>query len=291
MIPGQKRSALVYTAAHILLPSKTVTMRHSIPHCLATLVTAVVLSASPSTVVAQSIAEPAVAGAAASGSQNEVASSIQDFVGQAIDDFRRIPSWENLAILTAGGIGATVGHTMDHRVSDAMSKSTGLEGLLQTGEMAGGARTQFAAAVATYTLGRVIRSGKVSAIGADLIGAQIVTQSMTAAIKLSVGRTRPDGTQYSFPSGHASVTFAAATVLQRHLGWKAGLPAYGLATYVAASRVQDKRHFLSDVTFGAALGIVAGRSVTVGSGDARFAISPAPAPGGGAVSFTWLGAR
>jgi membrane-associated phospholipid phosphatase len=87
------------------------------------------------------------------------------------------------------------------------------------------------------------------------------------------------------------VTFATATVLHRNLGWKAGIPAYGFAAYVAASRVQDKRHFLSDVAFGATLGIVAGRAVTVGRGDARFAVAPAPAPGGAAVSFTWLGAK
>jgi hypothetical protein len=50
-----------------------------------------------------------------------------------------------------------------------------------------------------------------------------------------------------------------------------------------------KRHFLSDVAFGAALGIVAGRSVTVGAGDRRFAVSPVAVPGGGAVQFAWLG--
>jgi membrane-associated phospholipid phosphatase len=104
---------------------------------------------------------------------------------------------------------------------------------------------------------------------------------------MGVGRTRPDGTQYSFPSGHSSVSFATATVLQRDLGWKVGVPAYGLATYVAASRIQDKRHFLSDVTFGAAIGIVAGRSVTVGSGNAKFAVAPSATPGGGGVTLTW----
>ena len=85
------------------------------------------------------------------------------------------------------------------------------------------------------------------------------------------------------------MTFATATVLQRDLGWKIGVPAYGLATYVAASRIQDKRHFLSDVAFGAAIGIVAGRSVTVGGGDTKFAVAPTAAPGGGGISFTWLG--
>ena len=106
---------------------------------------------------------------------------------------------------------------------------------------------------------------------------------------MAVGRTRPDGSVFSFPSGHTATTFATATVLQRHFGWKVGIPAYAAATYVAASRIQVKRHYLSDVAFGAALGIVAGRSVTVGRGDAKFAIAPAAAPGGGAVSFTWLG--
>jgi membrane-associated phospholipid phosphatase len=87
------------------------------------------------------------------------------------------------------------------------------------------------------------------------------------------------------------VTFASATVLQRNFGWKVGVPAYGVATYVAASRIQDKRHFLSDVAFGAAIGIAAGRTVTVGRGDGRFALAPMAAPGGGGVSFSWVGNR
>jgi len=80
-----------------------------------------------------------------------------------------------------------------------------------------------------------------------------------------------------------------ATVVQEHFGWKGGVPAYALATYVAASRVQAKRHYLSDVAMGAAIGIVGGRSVTVGRGDARFALAPAAVPGGAAVQFNWLG--
>jgi membrane-associated phospholipid phosphatase len=128
-------------------------------------------------------------------------------------------------------------------------------------------------------------------MGADLVRAQIVTQTVTAGIKLSARRTRPDGTQFSLPSGHASTTFATATVLQRHLGWKAGVPAYALATYVAASRVQVQRHYLSDVALGATLGIVAGRSVTIGRGDARFALGPSVVPGGAGVNLTLVGRR
>ena len=80
-------------------------------------------------------------------------------------------------------------------------------------------------------------------------------------------------------------------MLQRHFGWKVGIPAYAVASYVAASRIQMKRHYLSDVAFGAALGIVAGRTVTVGHGDARFAVAPIATAGGGGVGFTWIGRR
>lgn len=215
--------------------------------------------------------------------------SMPDVVADAVKDFRHIPSWTNLAIFAAAGLGAALEHPSDRAVSNALSGSASLGSFFRVGETVGGARSQLAAALGTYAVGQVIRQPKVAAIGADLIQSQILAQTMTAAVKMSVGRTRPDGTQYSFPSGHSSVTFATATVLQRNLGWKVGIPAYGLATYVAASRIQDKRHFLSDVTFGAAIGIVAGRSVTVGKGDAKFALAPSATPGGAGISFTWLG--
>ena len=106
---------------------------------------------------------------------------------------------------------------------------------------------------------------------------------------MAVGRTRPDGTRFSFPSGHSATAFATATVLQRNLGWKVGIPAYGVAAYVATSRVQAKRHYLSDIAFGAAVGMVAGRTVTIGRGQSKFAVSPSVTPGGGAINFTWQG--
>jgi membrane-associated phospholipid phosphatase len=215
--------------------------------------------------------------------------SVPGIVADAVHDFKNVPSWTNVAILAAGGLGAAVGHSSDAALTRTLSGSPTMSNLFSVGERVGGARSQLAAALGTYAIGKISGQTKIARVGADLIQSQILAQTMTAAIKMSVRRTRPDGTEYSFPSGHSSVTFATATVLPRDLGWKAGIPAYALATYVAASRIQDKRHFLSDVTFGAAIGIVAGRSVTVGHGDAKFAVAPSAAPGGGGVSFTWLG--
>lgn len=213
---------------------------------------------------------------------------IRDLVAQTADDVRRVVSADSAVIVAIGGVAAAIGHTGDRSLSDGMSGFAPIEPLFAAGETLGGARLQTAGALATYAIGRATSNPAVARIGGDLIRAQIVTQMFTAAIKTSVGRTRPDGTQFSFPSGHAAATFASATVLQRNLGWKVGIPAYAVAGYVAGSRIQVRRHFLSDVTFGAALGIVAGRTVTVGRGAHRFAVSPAVVPGGAGVTLSLI---
>lgn len=211
----------------------------------------------------------------------------QDTVG----DFRRLPSRDTLRWISIGAAAAVISHVEDARITSSLSGSRGLDETFEAGQTIGGVRFQLGGALAAYTFGRLTGSPRVTSVGIDLIQAQVLSQAMTAGVKFSARRTRPDGHAFSFPSGHASVTFASATVLQRHFGWKVGIPAYGVASYVAASRIQMRRHYLSDVAFGAALGIAAGRTVTIGHGNTRFAVSPMAAPGGGGVAFTWVGAQ
>jgi membrane-associated phospholipid phosphatase len=209
-----------------------------------------------------------------------------DLVTTTLTDFGRFPSRETLAWVSVGAAIAAFGHTADRETSSAMSASRSLETVFGPGESLGGARMQMIGAAATYAIGRFTGSRRAAQVGAALVRAQILTQGVTAAIKMSVRRGRPDGTHFSFPSGHSSVTFASATVLQRNFGWKAGAPAYAMAAWVAASRVQMKRHHLSDVIVGATVGILAGRAVTIGEGDNTFAVTPTVVPGGAGVSFT-----
>lgn len=210
-------------------------------------------------------------------------------VGSSLRDFTHLPSKTTATVLAIGAAGAWIGSAADRSTSRALSQSRALEPVMEPGETLGGARFQLIGALATYGVGRVSRSQRVTAIGGDLLRAQLLSQTLTAGLKMSARRTRPDGTQFSFPSGHASVTFASATVLQRHLGPKVGIPAYAVATYVAASRIQERRHFLSDVAFGAAVGIAAGRTVTIGRGERRFALAPTVVPGGVALSLNLVG--
>lgn len=81
------------------------------------------------------------------------------------------------------------------------------------------------------------------------------TVSASLILKYAIKEERPDKSNFhSFPSGHTSVAFANAMFLQRRLGWKLGVPAYVVATYVGWGRVFAKKHHWWDVVVGAAIG-------------------------------------
>jgi len=83
-----------------------------------------------------------------------------------------------------------------------------------------------------------------------------ITLAATYALKYSLDTRRPNGGGHSFPSEHSSVSFSAAEFLRKRYGWKAGLPAYVAASFVAYSRVESNNHYDYDVIGGAAIGIV-----------------------------------
>lgn len=66
---------------------------------------------------------------------------------------------------------------------------------------------------------------------------------------------------YSFPSGHASSSFAAATALCIAFRGKGGAWFYLPAALIAVSRVYVGMHYLTDVVCGAALGTVVSYAV------------------------------
>lgn len=78
---------------------------------------------------------------------------------------------------------------------------------------------------------------------------------VTYGLKFIIDERRPDGDGQSFPSAHASVSFASAEFMRKHYGWEYGIPAYVVATFVAYSRVESKQHYAHDVIAGAAIGI------------------------------------
>lgn len=82
---------------------------------------------------------------------------------------------------------------------------------------------------------------------------------VTQGLKAVIDEERPDGSgDDSFPSSHASTSFASAATLQKRYGWKVGLPAHVVATFVAVARVEADKHYAKDVIVGALIGEAAG---------------------------------
>ena len=63
-------------------------------------------------------------------------------------------------------------------------------------------------------------------------------------------------TDYSFPSGHAMCSFAAAIVYFRHQPRRLGVPMLVIAILIAVSRLYIGVHYPSDVIIGALLGTI-----------------------------------
>lgn len=212
-------------------------------------------------------------------------SKVGRFVRTLGSDFRNLPTAWNAAILGAGGTMSIVAHNSDPGLNRRFEGGKWTDALYETGSMFGDGYVQIGGAVLTYAFGAANRSPKVKHIGGDLIRAYVVSGVPTLILKHTVKRDRPDLGPTSFPSGHAASTFASATVLQRHLGWRGGVPAYLVATWVSMSRLHDRQHFASDVIFGGALGIVAGRTV-VRHGRSDWMLVPTVTPGGVGIAVS-----
>ena len=204
---------------------------------------------------------------------------------------RRKSTW---VILGIGAAAAGAAHPSDNRLNDDLLDADGLRKVLTPGKYLGYAWVQAGAAVSLYTIGRFAmepetgtRTNKVSHLGFDLLRANILTQAFTYGIKYAVRRDRPTGECCAFPSGHASVTFATAAVLERHFGYRGSWPMFAVAGYVSASRLTDNRHYLSDVLFGSALGMAAGWTVVGRHGRDKFTLYPVPTRGGVALAGAW----
>ena len=107
------------------------------------------------------------------------------------------------------------------------------------------------------------KAGVMSAVA--LLGSLIINNNI---VKNIVQRPRPFVTftdlqiiiptpsEFSFPSGHTSSSFAAAAVFYRHLPKKLGLPAVILAGLIGFSRLYVGVHYPTDVIAGVLMGIL-----------------------------------
>jgi membrane-associated phospholipid phosphatase len=203
---------------------------------------------------------PAAQPEAATGVRDDGRRTMGRFVSNLFRGTIGVFSPDNLKPLVAGGAATAVGALFDDEVADWIADP---EHAFGTSLEDGAAPAAVGAAVLVlFASGRVVDGARYRAMSYDLMHAFLINAGYTTLMKEVVHRERPNGDDnLSFPSGHASNAFALAAVAERHYGWKAGLPAYAIASAVAVSRLQRNKHYLSDVMAGATLGYIVGRTV------------------------------
>lgn len=177
-------------------------------------------------------------------------------------DAAALPSWENGAWLLGGAL-LTVGV---HQFEDAEGAAAALHegiwgGLSDAGNVWGDLRFQAPLALGTWGVGHWAGSGETAALGCDLTRGLLLTYTATSILKVACNRTRPNGEDYSFPSGHTAAAFTTAGVVTTRYGGWAGGVTLGLGLMTAMGRMGDMKHYASDVAAGATIGWIIGRTV------------------------------
>ena len=186
---------------------------------------------------------------------------------------------------------APVQHAFDRNHFDAAGRA--LSAIEPFGAQAG-----IGTVVATYGAGLLLERPGLRRAGVEAAVSSVVASGVvTPTLKLIVGRARPRQNEgalafhglsgdESFPSGHTTQAFAAASVLaaEAHPTW-AKVLIYGVAGGIGTARLYHDAHFLSDVVAGAAIGTLTGRAV-VAWGHRATGVELAPFAAAGNVGVT-----
>ena len=123
-------------------------------------------------------------------------------------------------------------------------------------------------------VGLVSHHPAMTATGGRLVVTLGLAGIATVSLKALLGRARPDAGVGAFdfdpltrdaalPSGHTAMAFALAAGLSEavHSPW-ARVGFYGVATGTGLSRINDNRHWASDVGLGALIGVTSAKFVS-----------------------------
>jgi membrane-associated phospholipid phosphatase len=152
-------------------------------------------------------------------------------------------------------------------------------------------------ALGTLATGLVSGNSRIARAGERIGAGLLVAGFTTSALKLMVGRQRPlageeqyvitpfSTTNDSWPSGHSTIAFAlAASVSDEIRSTPVTIGLYSLATLTGWSRMNDNKHWLTDVLAGAAIGVTSAKVMNghwrvFGISAPRFLLEPSGSAG------------
>ena len=185
--------------------------------------------------------------------------------------------WDRSDWITAGWIAGGTGMfiALDEEINSAFKNNRSIytEKLMDVFEPFGNGAFTVPALATVYFLSHFHENEKAKRTALIATESFLITSLYTTVLKFSFGRARPhnadtnhddshmhfDGfsiNNNSFPSGHTSTAFAIATVVANEYEETPYIKpiSYGLATLAGLSRINDQKHWASDVFIGAALG-------------------------------------
>jgi membrane-associated phospholipid phosphatase len=193
---------------------------------------------------------------------------------------RAFPKYVLPFALITGALIAT-----DHRTANLLPNTAAQSRWSLRVSQVGAPYTLAGMAATMYLISRATGNKKAREVG--FLGAEAIAHSqiVTLVLKSATQRERPldfqthhsGGTGFgngggAFPSGHASGSFALATVFAYEYGrehrW-VPYASYGLASIVAASRISGQQHWVSDIFVGSTMGFLIGRYIYKAHHDAR----------------------
>jgi membrane-associated phospholipid phosphatase len=155
------------------------------------------------------------------------------------------------------------------------NRSATLDDVAKGARQMGGPEFYLTVAGGTLAVGLITGDTRVTRAGGRLAATLALTGGLTRLGKLVIGRDRPlermddafyfdpfSGGSRAMPSGHTSMAFALATSLSEEIRrpWATAV-LYTGAGLVAWSRMNDNKHWVSDVAAGAMLGVFTAKVV------------------------------
>lgn len=187
--------------------------------------------------------------------------------------------WDKSDWATASVVAGVTGvfFVLDDEIKEEVqsSRSSTTDDLSKIFEPFGNGAITIPVLAGLYLYGRLGENDKLERMALLATESFLVSGLFSTVLKVSMGRHRPSrgnssdtfdgpGTgSKSFPSGHTTTVFAVATVVANeyeHIPLIAPI-SYGIATLTGFSRLNDNKHWASDVVFGAALGYFTAKTI------------------------------
>jgi membrane-associated phospholipid phosphatase len=205
----------------------------------------------------------------------------KEFLKNLTSDFGKVlvspKDWDkkdlgNFALVLGTGL---LLYSLDQEIQQGLGNDTNNDAVnLITSLGNGGTLAGLAAAL--YVGGEVSNNDGLRKTALLSLESLLTSGIIVRGMKILVGRARPQtgepyntfdpfslGANYnSFPSGHSAAAFSVASVIaSQSKDTNIDFLAYGLATFIALSRIYQNKHWASDIFIGSVIGYVVGKKI------------------------------